>query len=69
MGNPWGGERLLHCYEGEATPDTFIPTLIELHRQGRFPFDRMVRFYALADINKAIADSLEGHAVKAVIRM
>jgi aryl-alcohol dehydrogenase len=63
------GRRLMGIVEGEATPDTFIPTLIELHRQGRFPFDRMVKFYALADINKAISDSLEGRTVKAVVRM
>jgi aryl-alcohol dehydrogenase len=63
------GRRLMGIVEGESTPDTFIPTLIELHRQGRFPFDRMVTFYALADINKAIADSVDGRTVKAIVRM
>ena len=55
--------------EGESTPDTFIPTLIRLHQQGMFPFDRMVKFYAFDQINEAIADSLEGTTIKPIVRM
>jgi aryl-alcohol dehydrogenase len=43
--------------------------LIELHREGRFPFDRMVKFYSLGEINTAIADSLEGRTIKPIVRM
>jgi aryl-alcohol dehydrogenase len=64
-----GGRRLIGIVEGESTPDSFIPELIELHRQGRFPFDRMVKFYALDEINTAIADSLEGRTIKPIVRM
>jgi aryl-alcohol dehydrogenase len=64
-----GGRRLMGIVEGESDPDTFIPTLIELHRQGRFPFDRMVKFYPLDEINTAIADSLEGRTIKPIVRM
>lgn len=64
-----GGRRLMGIVEGESNPDAFIPTLIELHRQGRFPFDRMVKFYPLGEINAAIADSLEGRTIKPIVRM
>jgi aryl-alcohol dehydrogenase len=55
--------------EGDSVPDIFIPQLIELYRQGRFPFDKLLRFYALEDINQALADSEKGLTVKPVIRM
>jgi aryl-alcohol dehydrogenase len=64
-----GGRRLMGIVEGEADPDLFIPVLIELHRQGRFPFDRMVKFYDFADINRAIHDSESGRTIKPVVRM
>ena len=38
-----GGRRLIGIVEGSASPDTFIPTLVDLHVAGLFPFDRMVR--------------------------
>ena len=63
------GRSLRGIVEGDARPDEFIPTLIELHRQGRFPFDRLVRFYPLSAINEAIADSEAGRTIKAILRM
>ena len=32
--------------QGDSVPELFIPQLIELHRQGRFPFDRLIKFYS-----------------------
>ena len=54
---------------GDSVPDVFIPQLIALYRQGRFPFDRLIRFYTLADINQALADSEAGIAIKPVVRV
>lgn len=54
---------------GEVIPDLFIPQLIELHRSGRFPFDRLLEFYPLSDINKAATDALEGRVLKPVLLM
>ena len=64
-----GGRRLIGIVEGESNPDTFIPTLIDLYKQGRFPFDRLVKFYAFSDINQAIRDSESGVAIKSILRM
>ena len=41
--------------------------LIELHRQGKLPFDRLVKTYPLDDINHAIADQHDGKCVKVVL--
>jgi aryl-alcohol dehydrogenase len=54
---------------GDAIPDLFIPKLIELYSQGRFPFDRLITFYPFDDINKAVKDMEKGHVVKPVLRL
>ena len=37
--------------------------------QGRFPFDKLVTFYGLDEINKAAEDSEKGGTIKPVIRV
>ncbi|MFE1597735.1 NAD(P)-dependent alcohol dehydrogenase [Methylobacterium sp. ID0610] len=67
----WGlllGRKIRGICEGDAVPKLFIPKLVELHRQGRFPFDKIVRFYDFKDINQAVEDSERGRAIKAVLR-
>jgi aryl-alcohol dehydrogenase len=64
-----GGRRLIGIVEGESSPDTFIPELIRLYQEGRFPFDKMIRFYPFEEINAAIADSESGITIKPVIKM
>lgn len=67
----WGlllGRKVRGICEGDAVPDLFIPSLVELYRQGRFPFDKLVKFYEFAQINEAVEDSERGRAVKAVLR-
>ena len=44
------------------------PGLIALHRQGRFPFDRLLTHYDFADINSALADLDRGTVIKPVLR-
>ncbi len=55
--------------QGESVSDTFIPQLIDLYLQGRFPFDRLVEFYPLDQINQAAEDTGTGKAVKPILRM
>jgi aryl-alcohol dehydrogenase len=54
---------------GDAIPELFIPKLIELHGQGRFPFDRMITFYPFEEINRAVEDMEMGRVMKPVLRM
>jgi aryl-alcohol dehydrogenase len=55
--------------EGDSVPDIFIPQMIALHRRGAFPFDRLVKFYPLEQINQALQDSESGRTIKPIIRM
>jgi aryl-alcohol dehydrogenase len=58
------GRRVVGIVEGDAVPQVMIPKLANWWRQGRFPFDRLVRKYSLDEINQAERDSLDGVVVK-----
>jgi aryl-alcohol dehydrogenase len=53
--------------EGDSDPQTFIPYLLDLHAQGRFPFDRLISTMPLSLINDAIAAQHRGEAIKIVL--
>jgi len=62
------GRSVRGIIEGDSIPDVFIPQLIELWRQGRFPFDKLVKFYALSEIEEAVQASERGDVLKAIVR-
>lgn len=64
-----GGRTFRGIVEGDVDPHVFIPELIELHRAGRFPFDRIVTTYPFEQINQAFADVEAGRTIKAVLLM
>jgi aryl-alcohol dehydrogenase len=55
--------------EGACVPRIFIPQLISLYKQGKFPMDKLVKFYRFDEINQAVADSHSGKTIKAIIKM
>lgn len=61
------GRRLSGVIEGDADPQTFIPRLVELYREGNFPFDRLVQTFPFERINDAIAAANTGSVVKPVL--
>lgn len=63
------GKQIRGILQGESIPKLFIPKLVELHLQGRFPFDELVKFYGLDQINQAAEDSEKGVTVKPIIRL
>jgi aryl-alcohol dehydrogenase len=63
------GRTVRGIIEGDSVPDIFIPQLVELFQQGRFPLDRLVTQYTLSQINEAAEASLSGAALKPVLRI
>ncbi|MEA3020538.1 MAG: aryl-alcohol dehydrogenase [Actinomycetota bacterium] len=61
------GKTVSGILEGGATPQELIPRLISLWRDGKFPFDRLIETFPLADINRAEQASLNGQVVKPVL--
>jgi aryl-alcohol dehydrogenase len=62
------GRTIKGVVEGDCIPDIFIPQLIELYKKGQFPFDRLLKFYTLDQINEAAEDSEKGKTLKAVLK-
>lgn len=62
------GRSVIGIIEGQSVPDVFIPKLVELYRQGRFPLERLTTFYSLDEIDQAVRDSESGKVVKAILR-
>jgi aryl-alcohol dehydrogenase len=63
------GRTLRGIVQGDSVPHLFIPRLIELFEAGRFPIDRLVRFYDFEEINQAVTDMSTGATIKPVLRV
>jgi aryl-alcohol dehydrogenase len=63
------GKRIVGVMGGGGQTPQFLESLMELQRQGRFPLEKLARFYPFASINQAIEDSDEGRAIKPILRM
>ncbi|MFO6453417.1 MULTISPECIES: NAD(P)-dependent alcohol dehydrogenase [unclassified Aeromicrobium] len=53
--------------QGSSVPQSFLPQLIQLWREGRFPIDTLITEYSLDDINQGFADSADGTTIKPVV--
>ena len=63
------GRSVVGINQGDAVPRESIPALVELHRQGRFPFDELIRVDPFEEIQQAAEDAAAGTVVKPVLRM
>jgi len=66
---PWlqGGRVVRGVIQGDSRPREFIPRLVDLFMEGRFPLDRLVTRYGFAEINQAAADAVSGATIKPVL--
>lgn len=63
------GKRLVGTLGGSSSSARLIPALVALYKQGRFPFDQLVRYYDISQIDQAMADSKSGKTIKPVLKM
>lgn len=63
------GKRVSGVLGGGGRSGQLIPALVDLFEQGRFPFDRLVKFYDMDQIEEALEDSRTGAVVKPILRM
>jgi aryl-alcohol dehydrogenase len=64
-----GGRSVRGIVGGDSVPSLLIPLLIDYYRQGRFPLERLIRFYPFEEIADAFRDSQNGETIKAVLRI
>ena len=61
------GRSVRGIIEGDSDRDVFIPRLVELYMKGRFPFDKLVKYYPLQNIQQAVEDTESGKVLKAIV--
>ncbi|MGO4203424.1 NAD(P)-dependent alcohol dehydrogenase [Rhodococcus sp. TAF43] len=61
------GRTLTGVIEGDADPLVFLPRLVDLWRQGRFPIEKIVRTFPIDRIDDAVTAARSGDVVKAVL--
>ncbi|KAK1716287.1 AreB protein [Colletotrichum lupini] len=63
-----GNKKYVGVIEGDAVPAEFIPKLISMHQEGRFPIDKLAGFYPASQLNHAIQEMAAGKVIKPVIQ-
>lgn len=54
---------------GDGVPQLSIPQLTNFFREGRFAFDKLVKYYSFEEINQASMDSVSGSVIKPILIM
>lgn len=63
------GKRIIGTLGGESQSSRFVPALLALHDQGRFPFTELIEYFSLTEINEAMEASRRGDVIKPVLRL
>lgn len=63
------GKSIIGVIEGDAIPQIFIPRLVQFYKEGRFPFDKLIKFYDFDNLEDAFEDSKTGKTIKPVVVM
>lgn len=64
-----GGRTVRGIVEGDSVPAVFLPRLVRLWEEGRFPVERLMQQYDFDAIEQAAADAESGRVIKPVLRM
>jgi aryl-alcohol dehydrogenase len=68
MSTLWG-KKVIGTLGGEGRSVSLIGALIELNKQGRFPYNKLITEFPLEQVNDAFEASHSGDVVKPVLRM
>ncbi|MFJ4659046.1 NAD(P)-dependent alcohol dehydrogenase [Nocardia sp. NPDC088792] len=63
------GLKVVGIAEGDSNPAQFIPWLLGMYINGRFPLDRLVTTRPFSEFNDAIAAQIRGEVVKMVLTL
>ncbi|HEX2298491.1 MAG TPA: NAD(P)-dependent alcohol dehydrogenase, partial [Pseudonocardiaceae bacterium] len=63
------GKSIVGTLGGSGRSTRLIGGLMDLYTQGRFPFDRLVEFLPLEEMEAAVEASYSGDVIKPVLKM
>jgi len=61
------GVGVKYVVEGDSDPQEFIPRMVGWYRDGKFPFDKLIRKFPFEQINEAVHSSESGEVIKPVL--
>ncbi|KAL1648926.1 hypothetical protein SLS61_006657 [Didymella pomorum] len=61
------GTAIRGCIEGNAKPSKFVPQMIEWYRQGKFPIEKLSKYYKSDDFETALTDMHAGSTIKPIL--
>ncbi|WP_329012856.1 NAD(P)-dependent alcohol dehydrogenase [Streptomyces sp. NBC_00690] len=61
------GRTVTGIVAGSSVPQLFLPQLLELNAEGRFPVEKMISYFPFEQINEAVAAVRSGTVGKAVL--
>ncbi|KAI1846879.1 hypothetical protein JX266_007100 [Neoarthrinium moseri] len=61
------GKMIFGSMEGGVYPEEYIPQMIRWYRSGKFPVDKLVKFYPVEKYEQAIRDMENGTTIKPVL--
>ncbi|WP_087974759.1 NAD(P)-dependent alcohol dehydrogenase [Oceanobacillus rekensis] len=63
------GKSIIGTVQGDSVPQLHIPKLVQYYKEGKFPFDKLIKFYDFEDINQAFEDSKTGITIKPIVKI
>ncbi|KAJ5952819.1 Alcohol dehydrogenase superfamily zinc-type [Penicillium vulpinum] len=61
------GRSILGCIEGDCVPQIAIPQMIKWYREGRFPVDKLIKFFNATDYQQGLNGMKDGTVIKPVL--
>ncbi|KAH6704185.1 hypothetical protein BKA61DRAFT_183695 [Leptodontidium sp. MPI-SDFR-AT-0119] len=61
------GKEYIGCCGGGSDPQQFLPFLMQAHKEGNFPVEKLITYYTYRDFQKAITDMKSAVVVKPVL--
>lgn len=61
------GKQWIGAIEGGAHPPEYVPKMIQWHREGRFPIDRLMKLMPADDFQQALHEMHTGETIKPIL--
>jgi Zn-dependent alcohol dehydrogenase len=61
------GKRFIGAVEGDVVPAEYLPKMIGWWREGRFPVDKLVKYFKADEFMGAIGEMHGGSTIKPII--
>ncbi|OAP54228.1 hypothetical protein AYL99_11329 [Fonsecaea erecta] len=60
-------KKIIGVIEGQCNPPQFLPRLIDLFQQGKFPVDKLGKIYPASSMDEALQDLKRGSVIKPIL--